>query len=301
MASTRTGSFPIGLRRGGGPWQRDLAGVIRFAVEHGFEALDVEALPVEELHQITAAGLRIGSVDLPNDRSGGLQWTDLVSPDAAKRSGSAQAHAQYVRSAAAAGARNFLAVVIPKEHGRAREENFAFAVDGYSQLARAIEGSGARLVIEGWPGAWPYFSSLACTPAEYRAFLAAVGSPALGINFDPSHLLRMRIDPARFAREFGSRIHHVHAKDTLFLEEGMYEHGNLQRSAVGKPHAFGGLSWRYAIPGGGAVPWATVLAALKEAKYDGVVSVEMEDEDFAGTEEAEKRGLCEAIRFLRGA
>ena len=46
--------------------------------------------------------------------------------------------------------------------------HFALAVAGYAQLCRQIESTGARIIIEGWPGRAPHYSSLACTPAEVR-------------------------------------------------------------------------------------------------------------------------------------
>ena len=39
---------------------------------------------------------------------------------------------------------------------------------------------------------------------------------------------------------------------------------------------------------------------LSESKYDGLVSVELEDEDFNGSEAGEKRGLVASKDFLMG-
>jgi sugar phosphate isomerase/epimerase len=36
---------------------------------------------------------------------------------------------------------------------------------------------------------------------------------AVGMNFDPSHLVWQMIDQTRFIKEFGPRMAHVHAKD----------------------------------------------------------------------------------------
>jgi sugar phosphate isomerase/epimerase len=196
------------------------------------------------------------------------------------------------------GVRNFFTILIPEQKERERSENFALAVEGYSLLCRGIESTGARIVIEGWPGRAPYYSSLGCAPAEIRELLRQVNSDAMGINYDPSHLLRMGIDPLRFVREFGPRIFHVHAKDTLILPEGLYEFGNLQPSAVAQPHGFGGYCWRYTIPGRGKVPWPELFALLREVGYGGAVSIELEDEQFNGTQEAEVQALLESRDFL---
>lgn len=288
MARTRTGSFPIGFRRGWSDWQRSLDGLIEFAKGNGFEFLDVGPMGGEELRKITGAGLRVGSVDLK-------QWSDLFSPDAGKRQAAAEANVELVRSAVAAGAKVFFAVVIPEDPKKSRQENFALAVDSLKKLCAAIAGTGAKIALEGWPGGG---ANLACTPADSRALLGAVGSEALGINFDPSHLLRMGIDPVRFAGEFARKIFHVHGKDTELLDDELYEHGHFQPATFAKGHGFGAHAWRYCIPGHGCARWSKLLSILRDAQYQGMVSIELEDENFNGSEEGEKRGLLAARDFL---
>ena len=52
MAKTHTESFPIGFRRGGSEWQTNLAGMIKYAKDQKFEAVDVGPIAAEELKQI---------------------------------------------------------------------------------------------------------------------------------------------------------------------------------------------------------------------------------------------------------
>jgi sugar phosphate isomerase/epimerase len=295
MARTRIGSFPIGFRRAGSDWQKNLAHVIAFAKDNGFEGIDVGDLAAEEIKPILAAGLTVGSVDMKRP------WSAVASGDAGKRKDAVAAAAEHIKSVAALGIRNFFAVVFPDDDSRDRRENFRLAVDGYSRLAESISACGARIVMEGYPGSYPYYPALCCTPESLRAFFREAASEALLINYDPSHLIRMGIDPVRFLREFGARIGHVHAKDTQILEESLYEFGNLQPATLAKPHGFGGYHWRYAIPGHGEAPWAEILGALKELDYRGLISIEMEDEDYNNTEAGEKRGMIEARDFLAGA
>jgi len=290
MARTRTGSFPIGFRRGWSDWQKDARQVIAFATQNGFEAIDFGSKQVADIKQAIDAGLRIGSVDL-------MQWPDLASPDAAKRRAAVEANMSMVKTLVSLGARNFFAVVIPEDKARNRKENFDFAVDGYGQLCAQLSSVDAKLVLEGWPGGG---ENLACTPADYRAFLQAVGSDAAGVNFDPSHLIRMGIDPVRFVDQFAPRIFHVHGKDTEILDDELYEHGNFQRATFAKGHGFGAHHWRYTIPGHGCARWTRLLKALEAAGYAGCVSIELEDENFNGTEQGEKRGLIAGRDFLAG-
>ena len=301
MAHTHTGNFPIGLRHGWGAWQRDLPQFLRFARENDFQWVELGPVSPEELQQAADAGLRVAAVDLK-------AWREMLSPDESRRAATVAANVEHVRASAARGVTRFLMVLAPEDPALPRAENFERAVQSYGELARAIRPEGAagvRLVIEGAPGRPPHFGSLGCTPADCRAFFAAVAErfgdeagAVIGLNFDPSHLVRMGIDPLRFAREFGSRIYHVHGKDTALLTDGAYEHGNLQSATFAKGHDFGGHHWRYALPGRGAVPWSVLLGALKEAGFGGVVSVELEDEEYNGTEEGEKRGFIESRDFL---
>jgi sugar phosphate isomerase/epimerase len=291
MAKTRSGGFPIGFRSLRGGWQEKLADTIAFAKANGFEGIDVGALEASVMKAIPDSGLRIGSVDLK-------RGVDLMSADPGKRSAAAQENARYARSVAPLGARNFFTVAIPEDVNTRRSENFARAVDGYGQLCEAIAPLGVRVVFEGWPG--PANSSLACTPADCRALLKEIPR-GCGINFDPSHLIRMGIDPVRFLDEFAPRVYHVHGKDTEILAEGLYEHGNLQDASFEEPHDFGGHFWRYTIPGHGCARWGRMLGQLKAAGFDGLISIELEDEEFNGSEEGEKRGLIASRAFLENA
>lgn len=292
MSQTRTGTFPIGFRHGGSTWQQDLTALVAWACQHRFLSIDTGPLKPDELKQITEAGLKIGSVDL-------LQpWSALVSPDPARRRDAAQANADYIRRVVPAGANVFFSVALPDEPHRDRAENLRFAVDGYGQLVQSIKATGARIVLEGWPGGAPHYAALACTPESCRILFKEIGSNILGVNFDPSHLIRMGIDPVRFLAEFIDRVYHVHAKDTEMLDEAIYEYGHLQPAVAAKPHGWGGHAWRYTIPGHGQVRWSKLLSILAANQYRGLLSIELEDENFNGTEEGEKRGLIASRDYL---
>ena len=292
ISQTRTGRFPIGFRRGGGNWQQNVDSLIQWTVENHFAGLDVGALPAEQLRRIKDAGLRIGSVDLPQP------WSDLMSADDAKRREDADAKAQYIRSAVAAGAENFFVVMLPEDPSIARRRNLDRAVDGYGRMCEAVKGSGAKIVLEGFPGGGPDYAALACTPESCRAVFEGVGSDVLGVNFDPSHLIRMGIDAVRFCREFADRIYHVHGKDTQIIEEELYQMGNLQPATHTEPPRFGGHHWRYCIPGHGLAPWDKLLAILDGAGYQGMISIELEDANFCDSEEKDKHGLIASRDFL---
>ncbi len=287
---TRTGGFPIGFRRGWSDWQRDLPAVLRWAKENRFGVVDLGNDADKLLPDLAKAGLQAGSVDLP-------AWKELISPDAAQRRKGVEQAATYIQACAkAAGPLNYFVVMLPEKPGLGRAENFAFMVESYRALAPVLEEAGGKIVIEGWPGP----GALCCTPETLRAFFRDVPSPAMGINFDPSHLIRMNIDPIRFLREFAGRVFHVHGKDTERFPENVYECGSEQPPAFLKGHGFGGATWRYTIPGHGETRWTEAFRILEGAGYRGAVSIELEDENFNGTEAGEKLALALGRDYLAG-
>ena len=132
-----------------------------------------------------------------------------------------------------------------------------------------------------------------------RSFIKDVGA-GVAVNYDPSHLIRLGVDHIRFLKEFAPHVRHVHAKDTQLFPDALYEFGT-QGSAFAKPHGFGEWTWRYTIPGHGDARWNEIFTILRDAKYAGVVSVELEDENFNGTEEGEKNALAQSLNFLKSA
>ena len=122
----------------------------------------------------------------------------------------------------------------------------------------------------------------------------------MGVNYDPSHLLRMGIEPLRFLNEFIDRIYHVHGKDTEIIEEGLYEYGHEQDATFAKNISFGNQAWRYTIPGHGVMRWLEAFDRLDEGGYKGIISVELEDANFNGSEEGEKVGLLKSLQYLEG-
>ena len=114
----------------------------------------------------------------------------------------------------------------------------------------------------------------------------AVPSKALGLEFDPSHLVWQGIDWAAALTRFASKVYHVHAKDTEILKDRLAADG-----------FFSAGWWRYRLPGYGCVDWHRFTSMLKEQGYDGGVCVEHEDPVFSGKRRVE--GLEKAYACLR--
>ncbi len=237
----------------------------------------------------SAAGLEIGTTDLMT--LGGLFGTD---EEAAK----AVADSKAVMDAAVEfGATKLFTVFYPPDASKGRAANFARLQETFGPVVAYAEEKGLKIAIEGWPGGGPHYGCLAVTPETIRALIAAFPSPALCLNYDPSHLIRIGVDHLRFLREFGHRVVHCHGKDTVFDSEALYLHGNLGPT-FGKAKAFGEDWWRYTIPGEGLANWQAIFAELDAIGYDGHVSVELEDFRYHRTWAAESEGLARARKYL---
>jgi len=288
--ATRSG-FPIGFRRGWTDWQkRDAASLAAWAKQAGFEAIDLTRATLDDIKALRAAGLQLGAVDL-------LDFGNQMHVDAGKRKELVAQNLAYIKEIAAAGAKYFFTVVIPGDPAKKRAENYALMLEVYAPIAEACANAGAALAVEGWPGGPPYFASLVCTPETVRSFLKDIGQGA-GLNYDPSHLIRLGVDHIRFLKEFAEHVKHVHAKDTDVDEDALYEFGT-QPGTFATPHRWGDMTWRYTLPGHGLARWGEIFAVLKSSGYQGAVSVELEDENFNGTEEGEKRALEYSLAFLK--
>ena len=286
---TRTGNFPIGFRQVKSPWQRDLPSVLDWAIRNDLEVIDLNHSSAESVKDTAAAGLRIGSIDLPDHKG-------MIAADPGRRAAALARNSECIRACTADGSQNFFEVMLPENPELPRAENYGYMVESFTALAPVLEESGSHFVIEGWPGP----GALCCTPETLRAFLRDVPSPSMSVNYDPSHLIRMGIDPLRFLEEFVDRVHHVHGKDTEILEEDLYEFGHEQPAAFAGPIPFGAHSWRYTIPGQGLFRWGEGLRILAQNGYSGCISIELEDSNFNGAEETERQGILHGARFLAG-
>jgi sugar phosphate isomerase/epimerase len=147
------------------------------------------------------------------------------------------------------------------------------------------------LAIENWPG--PHDDYIATTPEGWRRLLGLVRDPRFGLEFDPSHLVRVGIDVYPAYDGVKDRVKIIHAKDASI------DAGRLQEVGY---HGAGW--WRYRLPGRGTLDWRKFLAHAKASGFDGVVSVEHEDSDFGWPRldlTLRKRGEEEALRHLRKA
>jgi sugar phosphate isomerase/epimerase len=120
------------------------------------------------------------------------------------------------------------------------------------------------------------------TAAGFEALIPYVGRN-VGLNMDPSHFWWQGIDPVTVVEQFGDRIGYSHGKDTLLYPERIRRLGVLHPTPPVDPAK---APWHFASVGDGHDDgtWAALIAALHNAGYDDVMSIEHEDPRYGGAE-----------------
>lgn len=135
-------------------------------------------------------------------------------------------------------------------------------------------------------------------PASY-ALLRSVTSGNVLVNLDPSHFWWQGMDPVATAGKLGEAIAFVHGKDTVLHPDRIAMHGVLD---FRWPSDAETMPWHFAAVGAGRslAEWATLLGAVRDAGYDGVVSIEHEDPNLGAEDgiEASLAGLRGALELL---
>ena len=171
------------------------------------------------------------------------------------------------------------------------DENVADWAAVFSKVAPVAEDAGIKIAFENWPGLRGDFPpvgtiNFAFNPTAWEKMFEKVSSPALGLEFDPSHLVWQGIDWAAQLRHWMARVHHVHAKDTEIFKDRLEARG-----------FFSSGWWRYRLPGYGCVDWHKLTSILKEKGYKGAICLEHEDGIFLGERRVE--GLEKAYATLK--
>ncbi|PPK62737.1 sugar phosphate isomerase/epimerase [Actinokineospora auranticolor] len=202
-----------------------------------------------------------------------------------------------VRAAAALGVPH-VGTFIGRDAGASVAGNLREAERVLPGLVRYADDHGVRLVIEncpmeGWhPDGYP--GNLAYSP-ELWDWMFDLG---LYLNFDPSHLLWLGIDPVEALRSVlvSGRVSHFQAKDIEVDERARNRFGVFGKAVTrARPEDTGW--WRYRVPGRGQLDWNRIIDTLYCGGFDGTVAVEHEDPVWAGA--WTRQGLEIAVETLR--
>jgi sugar phosphate isomerase/epimerase len=143
------------------------------------------------------------------------------------------------------------------------------AIPYWREAAAFAEQHGIKLGIEMHPGMLIYNVETMLRMRE------AVG-PALGCNFDPSHLFWNGVDAVAAIRKLGEAIVHVHGKDAYVDPYNVAVNGcNDTKPYTQIPQR----AWTFRSIGYGhdLKTWRDIVSALRTIGYDYVISIEHED------------------------
>ena len=288
----------------------DLEELARWAAGERFQTLEIACWPVLTGDRRRYAGVSHIDVD-KLDQAGaqkirklleghGLEISSLayypnnLDPDPEVRS-DAHDHLRKVILAAETLGVGLVGTFIGRDQNRSVADNLEEVRKVWPDLARFAGQHGVTIVIENCPmifsaDEWPGGKNLAYSPAIWRRLFEIIDAKNFGLNLDPSHLVWQFIDYERAVREFGPRIHHVHAKDMEIDRDGLFEQGVMSA----------GVGWQIPrLPGLGEIDWGRFIAALYRVGYQGAISIEHEDRSFEGDPDLVKRGFLLARDVLR--
>lgn len=259
---------------------------IKFAKEAGFDVLEISVgagAPLDpttisddqiEKAADTLAGNGIAAMTV-------FHFEDYADPDPVKRERAAKNFVRSIDICKAFGT-NVLTLNAWVPRDADVDGKLAFYKKTFGKFAEIAEDKGILVGIENCPHG---LANIAYSPAMWERMFDVVPSKAIGLEYDPSHLLWQGADYLRALVEFGDRVYAFHAKDTEILThiqawEGAYSNW-----------------WRFRIPGWGNVDWKKIFTILYDINYKGDITIEHEDPVFSGSRT--DQGLRMGLRFLR--
>lgn len=285
----------------------ELEEVVEFAASEGFGCIEVMCWPASSGDTRRYAGVSHIDVDDFSDDdaerintmldkhgveiSGLGYYPNPLVPDASER----KTYTDHIRKVISASAKlgvNVMNTFVGRDPARPIEEQWDLFEEVWKPLVAHAESEGVKIGIENCPmlfslDEWPGGKNLAMSPAVWREMFERIPSPNFGLNFDPSHLHWLLIDPSAALWEFSDRIVHVHVKDERIDVAELQDQGIL------------GLGWHVPkIPGLGDIDWDEYFRTLADIGWDGPAVIEVEDRAFEDSLEGRKEAIRQSKRYL---
>lgn len=291
--------------------QLSLESIAGWAGAQGLQALEVAAWPSIGDRPFTASHLAVerfdrGEADRVNELftrheltlSSVAYYDNNLHPDPAQRKAVNDHVVACIDAAALLGASS-VGTFIGRDPTKSVAENMSEAEEVFAPLVQRAGEKDVTLVVEncvmeGWhPDGYP--GNLAYSP-ELWEWMFSLG---LYLNYDPSHLMWMGIDPVAALRPYVDRIPHAQAKDIELFPERRNRYGWPGKAVNRADDPWETGWWRYRVPGLGDVDWRRIVDVLYEGGFDGVLSIEHEDPVWGGDEQRVKTGIEVARRTLQ--
>jgi len=158
----------------------------------------------------------------------------------------------------------------------------------WKEAGKFAEDHGVKVALEMHPGMLVY-------NVDTMLRIREAAGPAIGCNFDPSHLFWNGVNPVAAIRKLGDAIFHVHGKDVYVDPLNVSVNGCNDN----KPYdRIAERSWTFRTIGygHGTKTWKDIMSAFRLVGYDYVISIEHEDA-LMSTDE----GLAKAVAALKEA
>jgi sugar phosphate isomerase/epimerase len=255
----------------------------------GVTHIDVTALDGAEVSRIQ------GLVEKTGVEISGLgYYPNALAPDPAETAVAVE-HIRKVIDAAGRLGVGRMNTFIGRDWTKSVDDNWPRFLETWRPIIAYADEREVKVGIENCPmlfsaDEWPGGKNLAHSPAIWRRMFSDIPSPNFGLNYDPSHLAWMQMDPVEPIWEFGERIHHAHAKDVRVDRRLLDDVGVL---------AFPLAYHTPKLPGMGDVDWGRYFSVLTDVGYDGPVCVEVEDRAYEGSLEKRKASLLQSRAYLR--
>ena len=257
--------------------QLPLDEIAAWAAAHDYEALEVATWPSTGSRDFEASHIDVahfGEREAEEVRglfdkhsltlSSLAYYENNLHPDETRRAEIA-AHVRANVDAARLLGVEYVGTFIGRHPGLSVKENIALAERELPPLVAYAAERGVKIIIEncvmeGWhPDGYP--GNLAYSP-ELWEWMFGLG---LYLNYDPSHLLWLGIDPVAALKPYLDRIPHAQAKDAQLDPAARNRYGFFGRT-VERNDGWDSGWWRYRVPGLGDVDWRRVVDTLYEGE-----------------------------------
>ena len=285
----------------------DLHSVLKFAAEHGFRCVEIMCWPngsgdarrYAGVTHIDVDNLDVEAVHFLCKQTGvsisGLGYYPNPLDASAEQ---AEFHREHLKKVIRAAARLAIPVVntfIGRNPALNVADNLKLVADHWPALVREAESHNVKIGIENCPmwftdDEWPGGKNLMTTPAIWDRVFEIIPSRALGLNYDPSHLIWQMMDEVKPIYDYRDRLHHIHLKDAKLYRDKLDRVG-----IMANPLAYHSPK----LPGLGDVRWGAFFAALTDVRYRGPVCIEVEDKAYESTPDDVKTAILTARNYLR--
>ena len=290
----------------------DFEHVIDFASAHGFSCVEIMCWPSDNTDARRYAGVMHIDVERvlsdafyaqhivaysksKNITISGLgYYPNPLDPDTEK----AAFYREHIKTIIRAAAKLNVSVVNTFV-GRNPSKNIADNLKTFSEVWPSIiqvaEENNVKIGIENCPmfftdDEWPGGKNLAVSPAVWDKMFAIIPSRALGLNYDPSHLIWQMMDEIKPIYDYEDRLHHIHLKDAKVYKDRLDRVG-----IMANPLEYHSPK----LPGLGDVNWRAFFAALTDVRYRGPVCIEVEDKAYESSPEDVKTAILTSRNYLR--